>query len=1551
MAGGNQQLILEIAAILNSESVLAQSKKMYADISKLPPIDFKVAFGGAEGASSAQQAFEDIKSKASKIGDVTAQITKIRDASGQVKDVITSTTTTWVDSMGVMQKTITPVTQGINEVKTATEVLQKTTATMNLGAGVTAHLNEFDKYGKKIADVGKTAEAYASKGASWDSKKQDALKKLQIELDNVVKEYNKLNPAEANSVKQAEKLVAEAGRLDGEMKKINASVHTGSNVFQNWGNRLTNAIKNTIAYTFTLGGMRKAQQLLNEAIRFNIDLNAEMTKIQVLQAQGAQTPDEIASLARAFNSLGKQMGATTLEVARGSVEWLRQGKTIEETTELLKASTIMSKLGNLDAAQSTEYLTSVLNGYQMEASEAINVVSKLVAVDNVAATSTAELATALRYSSAVAAEAGVSFEKLVSYIGVISQTTRQNAEMIGQALKTIFTRMQDIMQGGLDEEGLGINNVERALRRVNMTIMESETEFRDLDAVLEELSAKWDTLTEVEQSNIAKAIAGTRQRNMFLILMQEMNEALRLQEVQAISTGLALERYDIYMESITAKQAVLKTSIESLFLEEGFQKGIKLALEFATSIVNLIDNLGGLKTVINYLIAVLLSYVIAKRKSIIVTKLFETAIGADLVKSIKLTILAIRNFGLQSAITAGHVKLLGRAMKAAFMSNIVGIILTVVATVVSLADAMETASEKAERFAEQIKESNDKIEALYGSYTKITELSETIDELEALAKVTKLNEEQTKQLTDAKKALTEALPNTIGYFDAEGNFIAYNTEKTEELTQAILNQIAAEELRNKKFSEAGAEAYGENLADLYYKLQTAQASYEEDSDNFKKFEAWQTALTNYNNALLQYIPIYLEYGEEAGELFTQGFFSKLNFLKGKGQTTVPAEELAKDFNEAFGNAFGQYAGVMIPKRVEEALKNKSAHYQQELGIEIPITISEENLIATVDNVKSDIENLYSIKDKYEKEGLLGLGEKERAILEEFGIDIKTFSGDLSAMEEDIQKYIDAIREINPAFADALQKALDTGDGLSEVKSAVEQTADAMSTLESDMQMLSSAWSQFNSTGQISTDMAYQMAQAGYGAALAINQETGAITIDEQALRNLIATRYEAIATSIEQQIKDNITTNTLLNQIPALKANADAWRERANAMRSGAAALTTVFSGYAGGGGGGSGTKENPQKKAREDEIKSLQELIKTRQEASKAEIKGIEKTIDALEKKKDAIDKEIDKLEERKDKFAKYIDLQKESLKREKETQDYLKGIEERNKEITNLDNELLALQFDNSEEASAKRLELEAEKAEKVVDLEEEQEERRYDLQVQALDDLQAKFEASIDAKIAALEKEKKKIDATIEKYRELIESINEWTEAFIEGINQQIEAIRDLIEALDDLDEKESSSGGGRETFSEKVARMYGGKTPTVQAASDADKGRGEAGHQGGIVPKDLEKHHYGDFAGNLRSNEVFAKLLKGEYVATENQMDNFMKNILPKVMTHPVTREINQREMAQKQGNITVSIPITVQGNLDKSVLPDIEKIADKVTDRINKTMLSRGYLRTANQTIS
>lgn len=406
--------------------------KMTQAVGKTPPIKIQSAVGEKVDTGNAQKYIDEIERAKGSIDSIIVKQKTLKNQAGETYTALTEMTTKWRGENGLAYESVNTLSNGIKGLDKGYSVVNRTKGEID----VRAQLKMTDvEYSKKLAQfdqINKKAVEWENRSQTMGTKEKTSIQASTSALQAKIEKYKEL--LKAGDSAGAGNLAREINKQNVELDKNIALSKRAATGLRSWGDSIKNAVMQTMSYTLSIGLVRAAQQLLNQTLQFTIDLNKEMTNIQVLQAEGAQTPEEIRALAMEFNGLGKELGATTIEIAKGSVEWLRQGKTIQETSELLRASTMLSKLGNLDAASSTEYLTAVLNSYRMGAEEATGVVDKLIAVDNAAATSAKELATALKYSASGASEAGVSLEQLVSYIAVISSTTRQNAESIGQGI-------------------------------------------------------------------------------------------------------------------------------------------------------------------------------------------------------------------------------------------------------------------------------------------------------------------------------------------------------------------------------------------------------------------------------------------------------------------------------------------------------------------------------------------------------------------------------------------------------------------------------------------------------------------------------------------------------------------------------------------------------------------------------------------------------------------------------------------------------------------------------------------------------------------------------------------------------------------------------------------------------------------------------------------------------------------------------------------------------------------------------------------------------------
>ena len=107
-------------------------------------------------------------------------------------------------------------------------------------------------------------------------------------------------------------------------------------------------------------------------------------------------------------------------------------------------------------------------------------------------------------------------DTLIGYLATMEEVTQDSGESIGNSMKTILSRMTQVKNSAL-EDGTTLNDVEKSLKNVGISLTDDSGEFRSMSDVLGDVSEKWDSLSNVEQSNIATTIAGVRQKEKFLL--------------------------------------------------------------------------------------------------------------------------------------------------------------------------------------------------------------------------------------------------------------------------------------------------------------------------------------------------------------------------------------------------------------------------------------------------------------------------------------------------------------------------------------------------------------------------------------------------------------------------------------------------------------------------------------------------------------------------------------------------------------------------------------------------------------------------------------------------------------------------------------------------------------------------------------------------------------------------------------------------------------------------------------------------------------------------
>lgn len=384
---------------------------------------------------------------------------------------------------------------------------------------------------------------------------------------------------------------------DNAFENINRTGREGVDIFTGLGQSVRDAFS---AYTLA-NLLERGLDKVVEAGREAIDTVKELDDASLqLQLATGKTREEAKSMISDYRDLGNELGNLTQTVAESADEWLRQGKTVEETNTLIADSVRLATVGQISSSDATEYLTSAANGYKVAVNDVYKISDKLSSIDLASATSAGGLAEAMSRTATSANIAGVSMDRLLAILATTGEVTQKSMSSIGESYKTIFARMRDIKAGNLSSVGEDgsiedLSDVEIVLNSLGIKLRDTNQEFRNFQTVLDEVAAGWNNYSSVQQAAIAKAFAGQRQQENFLVLMENYDRVLKYTDIAANSEGATSEKFANYLDSLEAKTNKLKNSLEALAtdtitddLYEGFLETATAASDFAreTNLVN-----------------------------------------------------------------------------------------------------------------------------------------------------------------------------------------------------------------------------------------------------------------------------------------------------------------------------------------------------------------------------------------------------------------------------------------------------------------------------------------------------------------------------------------------------------------------------------------------------------------------------------------------------------------------------------------------------------------------------------------------------------------------------------------------------------------------------------------------------------------------------------------------------------------------------------------------------------------------------------------------------
>lgn len=276
-------------------------------------------------------------------------------------------------------------------------------------------------------------------------------------------------------------------------------------------------LANTAKWQIASSAIHGISGEFSAAIRHAEELNTALNEIRIVTGKSSV---EMGRFAKEASSAARELSTTSTEYSKASLIFFQQGLDGRAVKERADVVVKLAQVSGQTVETTSDQLTAIWNNFDDGTKSLEYYADVLTKLGAETATSTDEIAGGLQKFAAVGETIGLSFEYASAALATITSNTRESEEVVGTALKTIFSRIQGLKLGETLEDGVDLNKYSEGLKKVGVDVIDTATgELRDMDDILDELGEKWSGLSKKTQTALAQTVAGVRQYNQFMALM------------------------------------------------------------------------------------------------------------------------------------------------------------------------------------------------------------------------------------------------------------------------------------------------------------------------------------------------------------------------------------------------------------------------------------------------------------------------------------------------------------------------------------------------------------------------------------------------------------------------------------------------------------------------------------------------------------------------------------------------------------------------------------------------------------------------------------------------------------------------------------------------------------------------------------------------------------------------------------------------------------------------------------------------------------------------
>jgi len=276
---------------------------------------------------------------------------------------------------------------------------------------------------------------------------------------------------------------------------------------------------------------------------------------QVFRGQGGtakQLTDDVLKLAAAE-------GRGSEEATASAIAWSRLGLSRRQVSELTRVSMMAANVAEISAGDATQHLSSIMAGFNVEASQMGAVLGMLNQSSNTYRVTTAELLQGLSRVSGIARGSGMSLAELQGILAVSVQKTGQTGANMANALKTGLSRMNRPDVGDF------------FAKRYDLKMTGSASD-------LEKIYAIYTKVNDEQRRDIVLKLSGATQSNRMKAILDSYPESLKAATESLLNLNSAEKENALVTNTAAAARERLKTTWDRFVNSERVEQAASMWL-------------------------------------------------------------------------------------------------------------------------------------------------------------------------------------------------------------------------------------------------------------------------------------------------------------------------------------------------------------------------------------------------------------------------------------------------------------------------------------------------------------------------------------------------------------------------------------------------------------------------------------------------------------------------------------------------------------------------------------------------------------------------------------------------------------------------------------------------------------------------------------------------------------------------------------------------------------------------------------------------------------